>query len=91
MTEQCDRWWRQHKSELTEKKAERAEAAERINPATAVVWWDYRPTLDPYLDGWPLPPELQQVGRAWFAADPDECVPVFWFDLPKATQDALEA
>jgi len=73
---------------------ERAEVGSRINPATAIVFFRYLPTLDPYLDAIPdergQVPEWDQVGREYFAVDPDEGVAVWWGDLPEATQTALD-
>lgn len=67
----------------------RAAVGARIDPATAEVWFDYAQVLDPYgvLE---LAPELDCVGREWFAADPVERIAVHFKDLPLATRDALE-
>jgi hypothetical protein len=42
-----------------------------------------------YRDGRDLPPELQMVGRVWFAADPMERIAVHFDDLPTDTAHAL--
>ena len=72
--------------------AERAAAAERIDPATAEVWFMYGSVLDPY--GYPEEEAdwlEDNVARCWFAADPVERIAVSFYDLPGATLHALEA
>jgi hypothetical protein len=68
----------------------RKEAALHIDPETAEVTWIYAQTVDPY-GVHPKPPdEYWQVGREYFARSPGSDVWVWFGDLPKATQDALE-
>jgi hypothetical protein len=62
----------------------------RIDPVTAIVWFEYAQVLDPYGDEPDLPDEAFCVGREWFAADPDERFAVHFSDLPQATRDQLE-
>jgi hypothetical protein len=71
--------------------AERAAVAERIDPATAEVWFMYGSVLDPY--GCPEEADWLEdnVARCWFAADPVEGIAVSFYDLPEATLHALEA
>jgi hypothetical protein len=61
----------------------------RINAETAVVFFVYAQTMDPYGDEPDLPPELQQVGRVFFAVDPADGIAVSFRDLPKDTHEAL--
>ena len=68
---------------------ERTAVGERIEPATAEVWFNYAQVLDPYGE-LELPPEADCVGREWFAADPVERIAVHFYDLPDATLHALE-
>src|SRR5262245_12656783 len=69
---------------------ERKEVARRINGDTATVFFIYAQTLDPYGDNPDLPPELDQVGREFFAVDPTEGVAVLLYELPTDTQEVLE-
>lgn len=71
------------------KPEERTAVGARIDPATADVWFEYGPVLDPYWEH-ELSPEEECFGRPWFAADPVERVAVHFCDLPAATRDALE-
>ena len=68
----------------------RREVGRHIDPATAEVDWIYAQTLDPYGDNPNLPEECQQVGRAYFARAPGGTW-ICFYDLPKATRDALWA
>lgn len=77
------------KAEIGEFLAIRKEAALKIDPQTAEVFWDYRPTLDPYETGIELSEEEQQVGREYFARSPESDVWVWFGDLPDATAAAL--
>jgi hypothetical protein len=67
----------------------REEAATRIEPETAKVWFEYAQILDPYGEH-KLSPEEHCAGRVFFAADPMDEVPVCWYDLPRTTREALE-
>jgi hypothetical protein len=69
--------------------SEREAVAGRIDPSTAEIWWIYAYTLDPY-DELDLSDEERQVGREWFAADPDERVAVHVLDLDPSKRQALE-
>ena len=86
---------KQHKSEVeapqTTKEwlAIRREAALRIDPATAEVFWTYAQTLDPYGIDPEMPDELRQVGREYFARSPGSDVWVWFGDLPEKVADAL--
>ena len=60
-----------------------------IDPETAEVDWSYVQTLDPYGDDPDLPEEYQQIGRGYFARSPESDVWISFYDLPKATRDAL--
>jgi hypothetical protein len=67
----------------------RKEAALKIDPRTAEVFWRYAETLDPYGVDPDLPKEYRQVGREYFARSPDSDVWVWFGDLPKKVRDAL--
>ena len=67
----------------------RKEAALKIDPETAEVYWTYAQTLDPYGVNPDLPEEYQQVGREYFARSPGSDIWVWFGDLPKETRDAL--
>ena len=69
--------------------ADRKAAGRRIDPQTAMVWFEYAEVLDPYGDD-PNLPECYYVGRQWFAADPVEQIRVHFYDLPDATQAQLQ-
>jgi hypothetical protein len=60
------------KAKVEEWLAVRKEAALKIDPETAEVFWNYGQTLDPYgvLDEWELPEEFHQVGREYWARSP---------------------
>jgi hypothetical protein len=74
-----------------ELRAWRKAAGERINPDTAEVWFQFVEILNPYGDPPPVPPEHSCRGRVFFAADPVEDVPVWFYDLPEETREKLEA
>lgn len=67
----------------------RREEALKINPQTAEVMWSYQYTLDPYGTERELPEEFRQVGREYFARAPGSDIWVWFYDLPRATEDAL--
>jgi hypothetical protein len=67
----------------------RKEAALKIDPRTAEVFWRYAQTLDPYGVDPDLPKEYRQVGREYFARSPDSDAWVWFGDLPEKVRDAL--
>ena len=67
----------------------RKEAARQIDPETAEVMWHYVRIGDPY-GLYPLP-EDYNIGRGYFARSPGSDVWVSFYDLPKATAEALWA
>ena len=67
----------------------RKEAARQIDPETAEVTWRYVQTMDPYGVHPDLPEEWEQIGRGYFARSPRSDVWVSFYDLPKATREAL--
>ena len=67
----------------------RVEQGRRIDPATAEVEWWYALTLDPYGVHNDLPEDCRQVGREYFARDPNSDVWVWFGDLPADTSHAL--
>ena len=67
----------------------RKEAGLKIDPETAEVDWTYAATLDPYGIDPELPEENRDVGREYFARAPGSDMWVSFYDLPKATRDAL--
>ena len=67
----------------------RKEAGLKIDPETAEVDWTYAATLDPYGIDPELPEENRDVGRQYFARAPGSDMWVSFYDLPKATRDAL--
>ena len=67
----------------------RKEAALKIDPETAEVFWDYREVEDPYCVVPDFPKELSCVGREYFARSPGSDVWVWFGDLPEATASAL--
>jgi hypothetical protein len=81
------------KSEIEQWLAVRKEAALRIDPETAEVFWRYGQTLDPYgvCDEWELPEEFHQVGREYFARAPGSDVWVHFSDLPDDVEEELWA
>ncbi len=60
--------------------AERREAAKRIDPETAEIYWNWTSVLDPYRVYPPF--EEDNVGRVWFAHTPEEGS-VSFYDLPE--------
>ena len=60
---------------------DRKHEAEKIDPQTAEVTWQYAETLDPY-GVHDLPPVLRQVGREYFARHPGSEIWVWFGDLP---------
>jgi hypothetical protein len=77
------------KAEYNRRMEERRAAGLSIDPLTAEIDWNYAQTLDPYGDGLPLLPQLEQVGREYFARAPDSDIWVSVHDLPDATRDAI--
>jgi hypothetical protein len=69
---------------------ERKGVGRRVDPDTAHVWWTYQRILDPYDEGIDVG-ELDNVGRCYFAADPEGGVAVEFGDLPAATAKRLWA
>jgi hypothetical protein len=69
----------------------RKEAAHQIDPETAEVTWWYVQIMDPYGVDPDLPEEYEQIGRGYFARSPGSDVWVSFYDLPKATAEALWA
>ena len=67
----------------------RKEAAAKVDPKNAEVWWDYRQTLDPYGVAESLPEELRQIGREYFARTPGTDIWVWFGDLPEEVRSAL--
>ena len=71
--------------------SERAAVGARIDPETAHVWFIYANIPDPYFDLDLSDEELRNgLGRAWFAADPEERVAVHFRDLSASQRAALE-
>jgi hypothetical protein len=70
-------------------QADRVEAAQRIDPATARVWYRHEPIYHLSLPQ-PEHPDQYWVGRVYYAADPRERVPVRLDELPSDTRAALE-
>ena len=67
----------------------RREAAERLDPETAIVFSRYVYVVDPYGVHSDLSPEEQCIGREVFAFSPTEGA--VWFgDLPDKTRKRLE-
>jgi hypothetical protein len=61
----------------------RKDAAARIDPTTAEVTFNWGQVLDPYGVDPDLPPDCYQVGRIYFARNPDEEIWVSFYDLPE--------
>ena len=61
----------------------------RIDAETAEVYWKYAQVLDPYGVDPDVPPEYQQIGRAYFARNQGSEIWVWFGDLPKQTRDQL--
>ena len=68
---------------------ERAEIAARINPGTALVFFDFRDMGDPYDDHEPV--EGTCFGREYFAVDPSDGIAIWVGDLDEAKQELLAA
>jgi hypothetical protein len=68
---------------------ERRAAGARTNPTTAIVWFTYAESCDPYGD-FMVPDEISCIGREWFATGPNERPTVHFSDLPETTRDLLE-
>jgi hypothetical protein len=68
----------------------RKDAAERIDPATAEVTFEWGQLLDPYGVQPNLPAECRCTGLNYFAMNPKERIWVSFCDLPKQTRDAIE-
>ena len=68
---------------------ERRAAGILIDPAMAGIEWCWGLTLDPYHDGFEMPPECRQIGRVYFARAPGSDIRVHFGDLPDATRDAI--
>jgi hypothetical protein len=62
-----------------------------IDSRTADILWAYAQTLDPYGLNLALPPELDQVGREYFARNRGGDVWVLFDDLPEKTRTVLRA
>lgn len=69
---------------------EREEVAGQVDPGKALVFFVYAETDDPYGDHDDLSQEAHQVGREWFAVDPEVGIAVDFDDLPHETREALE-
>jgi hypothetical protein len=71
------------------RRAQREAAALRIDSATAEVFFTYADLANPYGDddGY----NYGTTGRAFFAVDPNDRIPVLFEDLPAAIRDALWA
>jgi hypothetical protein len=67
---------------------ERDNVAERIDPATAVVFFEYAEMSDPYGEH-RVPNEESCIGRQFFAVDPRDGVAVWIEDLTKENRDQL--
>jgi hypothetical protein len=68
--------------------ASRKEAGLKIDPETAEVRWECALVADPY-GIYPVPEEMQWVGRAYFARSPGSDIWVHFHDLPDETREAL--
>jgi hypothetical protein len=69
--------------------AVRKEAGRKIDPETAIVFWEHGQILDPYGIYPDLPEECDQIGRVYFARSPDSDIWVCFYDLPSDTAKAL--
>jgi hypothetical protein len=76
-------------AEYDRRMEERRAAGLLIDPSTAEIYWEYAYFFDVYGDGLPLLPQLDQVGREYFARAPDSDIWVSFRDLPDATRDAI--
>ena len=77
------------KTEYDRRMEERRVAGLLIDPSTAEICWNFGNYFDVYGDGLPLLPQLDQVGREYFARAPDSDIWVSVCDLPDATRDAI--
>ena len=79
------------KAEIEQWLAIRKEAALKIDPETAEVFWDYGFDLDPYRvkDEWELPEEFHQIGREYWARSPGSDIWVNFRDLPRGVEEKL--
>jgi len=77
------------KTEYDRRMEERRAAGLLIDPSTAEIECGYAETFDPYGDGLPLLPRVEQVGREYFVRAPDSDIWVDVGDLPDATRDAI--
>lgn len=68
--------------------SERREAAKRLDPETATVFFDWGNVIDPYDVCDDLSPEEKCVGRRYFARSPEEGV-VSIYDLRDETRKRL--
>ena len=68
----------------------RKEAAVKIDPETAEVFWKYGSVCDPY-GLYDLTGEEDNIGRNYFARSPQSKVWVEFGDLPAPTRDRLWA
>jgi hypothetical protein len=68
----------------------RKEAAVKIDPETAEVFWEYGSVSDPY-GLYDLTDEEDNIGRNYFARSPQSEVWVEFHDLPAPTRDRLWA
>ena len=66
----------------------RKEAALKIDPETAEVFWEHGQVLDPY-GVYDLTDEVDCIGRNYFARSPGSDIWVWFGDLPDTTRDAL--
>jgi hypothetical protein len=75
--------------EILQYLAARKREGEIIDPETAEVRSFYVQTMDPYGVGG-IPPELEQVGSAYFARNQNATIWVWFGDLPDNTREKLE-
>ena len=68
---------------------DRKEAGKLIDPDRAEVDWWYIRSLDPYGIYPDLPPEADQVGRGYFAKNPDNDVWVEFGDIQPVVREKL--
>jgi hypothetical protein len=81
---------KQHEEQKEQWLAIRKEAAVKIDPETAEVWWEHGSVLDPY-GLYDLTDEEECIGRNYFARSPQSKVWVAFCDLPAPTRDRLWA
>lgn len=81
---------RKRNAELDRLNAERKAEGRLIDPQTAEVTWQYGEIIDPYGDdGLFLADKERQIGRVYFARDPQRRYWVAFQDLPPLTAAAL--